>query len=161
MDGKGTQYISLGAFYLQLQTLLVLIADISGIRGKTIEFCHKIIHLKKKIYQSNRFLKIMSKLGPKTVVGDDSFNFKLKIVVSDYGFNLEKFKTVVTNYGFDEDALVWNFFFQKRIRLFFFLNVLFWDKTWNHEQETSKEERQDRIISTIHTTTKKTTCLCY
>ena len=49
MDGKGTQYISLGAFYLQLQTLLVLIADISGIRRvKTIEFCPKIIHLKKK-----------------------------------------------------------------------------------------------------------------
>ena len=148
MDGKGTQYISLGAFYLQLQTLLVLIADINGIRrGKTIEFCPKIIHLKKK-YQSNRFLKIMSKLGPKTVIGD-------------YGFNLEKFKTVVTNYGFDEDALVWTFFFKNVLDCFFFLNVLFWDKTWNHEQETSKEERQDRIISTVHTTTKKTTCLCY
>ena len=65
-------------------------------------------------------MPLMSKLGPKTVVGDYGFNFKLKTAVNNYGFNLEKFKTVVTNYGFDEDALVRAFFFQTRIRLFFF-----------------------------------------
>ena len=35
----------------------------------------------------------------------------LKTVVGDYGFNyLKKIKTIVTNYGFDEDALFWAFF---------------------------------------------------
>ena len=45
------------------------------------EFCPKIIHLKKKKYQSNMFLKIMLKLVLKLVVEDYGFNFKLKTVV--------------------------------------------------------------------------------
>ena len=65
-----------------------------------MEFCPKIIHLKKKKF------KILLKLVLKTVVDDYDFNFKLKTVDNNYGFNFKKFKTVVTNYGFDEDTLV-------------------------------------------------------
>ena len=48
----------------------------------------------------------MSKLVFKIVVDNYDFNFKLKTVVVDYGFNFKKYKTVVTNYCFDEDTLV-------------------------------------------------------
>ena len=43
--------------------------------------------------QSNAFFKIIPKLVLKTVIGDYGFNFKLK--------------AVVTNYGFDEFTLAW------------------------------------------------------
>ena len=36
----------------------------------------------------------------------------LKTVVDDYGFNFV-FKTVITNYDFDDDTLVQTFFFSK------------------------------------------------
>ena len=49
----------------------------------------------------------------KTVVGDYGFNLKFKTIVNNNGSNLKKFKTVVGNYGFDEDTLVWAFFFSK------------------------------------------------
>ena len=49
-----------------------------------------------KIYQSNTGFKKKPKLMLKTVVDDYVFNFKLK--------------AVVTNYGFDGGALVWAFF---------------------------------------------------
>ena len=43
----------------------------------------------------------------------------LKIVVGDYGFNF-KLKTVVTNYGFDGGALVWAFFLTYTKLVFFY-----------------------------------------
>ena len=47
-----------------------------------MEFCPKIIHLKK--IKSNTFFKIMPKLVFKTLIGDYGFNFKLKTVVNNY-----------------------------------------------------------------------------
>ena len=46
------------------------------------------------------------------------FKLVLKFVVSDYDFNF-KFKTVVINYDFDEDTLVWSFFFKNDLDWFF------------------------------------------
>ena len=43
----------------------------------------------------------------------------LKIVVGDYGFNF-KLKTVVTNYGFDGGALVSTFFLTYTKLVFFY-----------------------------------------
>ena len=42
----------------------------------------------------------------KTIVINHGFNFKPKTVVTNYDFNfLEKFKTIVTNYCFDDVAI--------------------------------------------------------
>ena len=39
----------------------------------------------------------------KTVTSNHDFNFKLKIVIGDYGFNFfNKFKIIITNYSFDD-----------------------------------------------------------
>ena len=40
----------------------------------------------------------MSKLVLKIIICDYNFNFKLKIVIKNYDFNLQKFKTVINNY---------------------------------------------------------------
>ena len=47
------------------------------------------------------FLKITPKLIFKIIIDDCDFNFKLKIIVNNYNFNLKKFKTVVSNYSFN------------------------------------------------------------
>ena len=69
----------------------------------------------------------------------------LKTVVGDYGFNF-KLRIVVNNYGFDEDALVCAFFFQTYTKLvvFLILKVLFWDKI-----ETLKHNKLNRIVSEL------------
>ena len=83
------------------------------------------------------FLKIMPKLLLKTVICDYNFNFKLKTVLNNYGFNLKKFKTIfnnygfnlkkiktiVINYGFDEDTLVWTFFFKNVLHWYFWTKL--------------------------------------
>ena len=71
------------------------------------------------------FLKIMSKIELKIITDCYGFNFKFKTVVNNYDFNLKKkiktiisnyginlkkkkkIQTVIINYGFDEDTLVW------------------------------------------------------
>ena len=69
----------------------------SLITRELLEFCPRIeLKKKKKKNQSSTSLKKMPKLVLKTIVNDNSFNFNLK--------------TVVTNYGFDENALVRAFF---------------------------------------------------
>ena len=53
------------------------------------------------------FLKIMSKLV-------------FKIVVSNYGLNFKRFNIRVTDYDFDEDTLIWTFFFKNVLDWYFF-----------------------------------------
>ena len=65
--------------------------QIRDVLANIVEFCPKIIHLKK--INLIRFLKIMPKLVLKTVVCDYGFNFKLKTVVRNYGFNLKNLKS--------------------------------------------------------------------
>ena len=73
-------------------------------------FYNNIFKIKKYISIQYMFEKKKPKLVLNTVIGNYGFTFKLKSLITNYGFNLKKFKTVVINYGFDEDPLVWALF---------------------------------------------------
>ena len=52
------------------------------------------------------FLKIMPKLVLKNILGDYGLTSSLKPYSTIMGLTQKNFKTVVTNYGFDDNTLV-------------------------------------------------------
>ena len=59
---------------------------------------------------------------------DYVFSLKLKTIVNNHGFNLKKFKTIVTNYSFDEDTLVWTIFSKTLLDWYFFLKMYYFGR---------------------------------